>query len=50
MKGTRHLDLGAVDSGAHVWAQVTEIANSHERRGGTSQSPVTLEVTGGDPS
>lgn len=41
MKGTRHLALGAVDGGAHVWAQAIEIANSHERRGGTPQSPVT---------
>lgn len=37
MKGTRHLAPGAADSRAHMWAQAIEIANSHERRGGTPQ-------------
>ena len=27
----------SVDGGVHMWAQAIEIANSHERRGGTPQ-------------
>ena len=36
VKGTRQ-SPGPVDGGVHMWAQAIEIANSHERRGGTPQ-------------